>query len=162
VQISNPNSVNNSVVSRISVSTTTPSQESGCKLVPIAPKEPGAVNDRLKLKPLDASSALSTVSFYANPEHAVETALKPRVGFSLGGDSRLDNFASSLKYFGREGLEEIKTVIQTRMAEPNTSPEDQAMLKQMYTLTDEALSARPPEPARKPDSGRDWLKDFCG
>ncbi len=159
MQISKPISVNNPAVSVTSV--TTPPQDSGCKLVPIAPKEYNP-QDRLKMKTLDSSSALSTVSFYANPEHAVETALKPKQGFTLGGDSRLDNFASSLKYFGREGLAEIKGVIQARMAQPNTSPEDQARLKQMYTLTDEALSARPPEPARKPDSGRDWRKDFCG
>lgn len=164
MQISNPNSVvNNTAVSRISVTTTTtPADASGCKLVPIAPKEPGAQTDRLNKKTLDSSSILSTVSFYANPEHTIETALKPLKGFSLGGDTRMADFASSLTYFGREGLDEMKSLIQTRMAQPNTLPEDQAKLKQMYSLVDEALSKLPPAPARKPDSGRDFLKDFCG
>lgn len=155
MQISKPISVNNSAVSPTSV--TTPPQDSGCKLVPIAPKEPGAPTDRLKMKELDLSSALSTVSFYANPENEIKTALKP------GNPSdRLGSFQAHLKYFDTEGLKEMKSAIQERMAQPNTSLEDLKMLKQMHNLTDEALSARPAQPARKPDSGRDWRKDICG
>lgn len=174
MQISKPISVNNPAVSPISVSVTTPPEASGCKLVPMAPKEPGAVNDRLKLKPLAESSALSAVSFYANPENEIKTALKPaksQGGVTILPDGsfgappapdRLGNFKSHLKYFDTEGLKEMKAAIQEHMAQPNTSVEDQSKLKQMYILTDEALAGRPPVPERKPDSGRDWRKDVCG
>jgi hypothetical protein len=161
MQINKPVSVSTPLATSISVTTESAANAPDCTFKPRL--EPHAPTDRLTRRGLESSrTELSSVSFFANPENEIKRALTPATGFSLSPREPLAEFQSHLKYFGAEGLGEMKESIRDHMASPDTTPDQQILLKQMYNATEIELQGRPPVQPRKPGSDDDFLKHMCG